>query len=275
MDKWILYNRQILAEAEIPSTFWRNRAFYFADGFFESIRVFRGKILHFDLHFERMQIAARTLALSLPFQSSTLFSLLEQLVEKSALNSAKIRIQIFRNGDGIYNVQTQTTTSIAEIQKLNFETFHFPIKKQLVCFSDDFKAIQSTSSFKSLQTYPFTQAGLYAAQQGADDAILCNQDGHIVETTIANVYWVKNGCINTPALTTGCVNGTFRKVLFSLPLEIKEVTTPIDALLEADEVFITNAVQGIQCIEQINNTKYSLFTVAEQLKKETEKLFVK
>lgn len=275
MGKWILYHHQIISEEKLPSDFWKNRAFYFADGFFESIRVFQGKILHFDLHFERMQVAAQTLALPLPFEAKKLLSLLEQLVEKTASVSAKIRIQIFREGNGVYAIQNQCTAYIAEIQNITFDSLHSPIKKRLVGFKDAIKPIQNTSSFKSLQTFPFTQAGLFATQQQADDAIILNQDGNVVESTIANVYWVKEGKILTPALATGCVNGTFRKILFSLPIQLQEATATIDTLLEAEEVFLTNAIQGIQSVDQLSSTKYHQFSVAEHLKRETEKLFVK
>ena len=93
-----------------------------------------------------------------------------------------------------------------------------------------------------------------------DDAIILNNYNRIADATIANIFVVKDGKIKTPALSEGCVSGVMRRFLIecfkkeNIPFEETAITA--DALSEANELFITNAVQGIRWVSQCENNNY-------------------
>ena len=82
----------------------------------------------------------------------------------------------------------------------------------------------------------------------------------------ANIFIVKNKKIYTPPLIEGCVDGTMRRwvsnwlVIFERPI-LK------DEILDADEVFITNATSGIISVKIIEDTSFSSFSMARRIQK--------
>ncbi len=269
MKKLLLYNGQIIDEKEIPVDFWRNRAYYYGDAFFESIRVHKGKIQLFDLHFERIIKASQVFQIQLNFDIVQLKSQLIQLIEKSKLQEARIRLQITRTADGFYNISNQNSIYLAEISPLSFETRHLLAPKNLIIYHLDKKEKQRNSAFKAGQVFALVQAGIFASKNNADDAIILNQNNEVIETTTANIYLVKNNTIITPALDSGGVNGIFRTLIFqnkeNIPFKIEEKNILIEDLLSADEVFVSNAIAGVQSISKIDKKEFQNNEVAAYL----------
>ncbi|MEO5562581.1 MAG: aminotransferase class IV, partial [Chitinophagaceae bacterium] len=86
-----------------------------------------------------------------------------------------------------------------------------------------------------------------------------NEHERIADAGIANVFLIKNKTIITPPLIEGCVGGVMRKYLLEKigsTYKIKEEPITIDMVLEADELFLTNAVKGIRWVKQFRNKTY-------------------
>ncbi|MEO8713300.1 MAG: aminotransferase class IV, partial [Parafilimonas sp.] len=115
---------------------------------------------------------------------------------------------------------------------------------------------------------PYIMAAMWAKENKLDDAIILNNYSRIAETTIANIFLVKDGKIKTSALSEGCVAGVMRRYMSeclkkeNIPYEETQMHT--DELADANEVFITNAVQGIRWIKQCGKNNYN-FKLAEYL----------
>ena len=52
-----------------------------------------------------------------------------------------------------------------------------------------------------------------SAIAGIDEAITLNERGEIAAATMANIFWVKDGTVYTPALSTGAIAGITRGAL--------------------------------------------------------------
>lgn len=87
-----------------------------------------------------------------------------------------------------------------------------------------------------------------ARQQGYDDAYYLNSQGGVTECTAANIFVLVKGKLLTPPADAGLLPGIMRGrlLLESSRLGIAVLERPIaqDLLLQADTVFITNAVCG-------------------------------
>jgi len=90
--------------------------------------------------------------------------------------------------------------------------------------------------------------------------VVLNAYGRVAETTIANIWWVREGRLFTPPLSEGCVAGVMRRwLLEALPASgysVGEEPIGPDGLEEAEEIFITNAIRGIQWVRDFRGFRF-------------------
>ena len=78
---------------------------------------------------------------------------------------------------------------------------------------------------------------------GCDDVLLWNPDGHITETSIANVVVDIGGERITPALSCGLLGGTYRQWLLDRG-EVREGRIHMDELPQVRGLYLINSVRG-------------------------------
>jgi len=112
-------------------------------------------------------------------------------------------------------------------------------------------------------------AALWAKQTKLNDCLLLNANNNICDSTIANIFIVKDNIIKTPSITEGCINGVARSYLIEYckkdNITISETSISIQDLSDASEVFLTNAVAGIKWVKQSGKRTYNHPSVALQL----------
>ena len=103
-------------------------------------------------------------------------------------------------------------------------------------------------------------AAAEAQRRGADDALMLTVDGHLSETTVANLFWEESGTVYTPSAECDLLPGITRGILLEL---IEEAGIPLktgrfepSALHRADAVWICNSVRGICPVRQIDGRSY-------------------
>ena len=107
-----------------------------------------------------------------------------------------------------------------------------------------------------------TLASIFADENDLDNCILLNEKKGVVEVTNGNIFVVKGKVVKTPALTEGCIKGITRLKVLEILFKNKELTieetsiSPFE-IQKADEVFITNAIIGVQ---PVTNYKKKTFT---------------
>ncbi|TXT34907.1 MAG: branched-chain amino acid aminotransferase [Chitinophagaceae bacterium] len=116
-------------------------------------------------------------------------------------------------------------------------------------------------------------AAIWAKEQNLNDAILLNADGNIADATIANVFMVKDGFIKTPPLSDAAVAGVMRRHLLNqlnhLGYEVRETSIAPAELLQASEIFLTNAIYGIRWVKQLENVQFTSLLTAKIFKEIT------
>ena len=96
-------------------------------------------------------------------------------------------------------------------------------------------------------------ASVFADENDVDNCILLNERKGVVEVTNGNIFVIKDNLIKTPALTEGCIKGIIRSKVIEIlqkskEFVIEETTISPFEIQKADEVFITNAIIGIQSV---------------------------
>ena len=128
-------------------------------------------------------------------------------------------------------------------------------------FEDAVKSCDAFSNIKSNNYLVSVMAQLFANENNLDECLILNSFGRICESSIANVFIVKNTLIYTPPLTEGCVAGVVRRWLIeNLPFPefqiIPKKLNPED-LREADEIFLTNSIKPIRWVKTFREKKYT------------------
>jgi branched-chain amino acid aminotransferase len=129
------------------------------------------------------------------------------------------------------------------------------------------------SNLKTTSKIQYVMSALHAEKVGAQECFMFNLKGTLAEAINSNVFLVSGDTIVTPALTNGGVNGVMRRYLIS-QLEKSHRIVQADVLMkdidEADEIFVTNAVRGIQSIAVVGSVVYSDQVTREIFKKVNE-----
>ncbi|SMO76199.1 aminotransferase class IV [Solitalea koreensis] len=262
-NHFINFNGQIIPEQE-PVLTSSNRAFRYGDGLFESVRMSSGELKFLDLHAERLQTGMKTLRMSNYHQFTAEF-VIEQVHQLAKSNKifdhARIRVSVFREGAGLYTPVTNEAGFLIEMHKLEEGPYELNRKGLIIDVFKDVKKNCSTLSWiKSSNSLLYVLAAIYKNEIKADECLLMNDEGYLVEGTSSNLFLVKNGELYTPALTEGCVAGVMRNVIFKMAqhtsLKIHEVKIKPEALFDADEIFMTNATRGIQWVVGYHEKRY-------------------
>jgi branched-chain amino acid aminotransferase len=85
----------------------------------------------------------------------------------------------------------------------------------------------------------------HAHARGAHEAVFANLAGHLCEGTGSNVFYVVDGELRTPPLSSGCLAGISRELLLEWRAA-REVAEDLGVLAEADEVFLVSTTRDIQ-----------------------------
>lgn len=104
---------------------------------------------------------------------------------------------------------------------------------------------------------------------GTEDGVACDMNGHVIETSASNIFWRIDQTLYTPLLTTSGVAGTMRAQVISVAQALgyatKEVLETPDSLLNADEIFITNAVMGVVPVHCLEGKNYRDFDASSAI----------
>ncbi len=241
-----------------------NRGFKYADGLFESMRLSKGKIKFAHLHAQRLQAGMKALKMEGYSQIDAYF-LQDKADEICRRNkcpqNARLRLTVYRDGEGLYAPTENTFAYVLETTTLNTPFYELNTKGLIMdIYTDIPKAINQLSNYKTCNALLYVMAGIFKQQQKLDEAFVLNQNGFLCESISANLFLVYENKIYTPALSEGCIGGVMRQVIIDLGLkngiEVVEAQINPEILNQADEVFLTNASRGIQWVMGFNRKRY-------------------
>ncbi|QDE31491.1 aminodeoxychorismate lyase [Shewanella polaris] len=96
------------------------------------------------------------------------------------------------------------------------------------------------------------------------DWLVFDCDGNVIESSIANIFIVKNDQVFTPAITHAGVSGVMREVmidsLLGHDIAVMATQLTIGDIQTADHIFITNSLFGIIDVAAIDDFQFSRWT---------------
>ena len=119
------------------------------------------------------------------------------------------------------------------------------------------EAAPPMTGHKTLARLAWDHARETVRAQGADDALLVDAAGRLLETSVANVFVRHSERLATPPAPGRCLPGVLRGWLLehasTIGFEAVERDVTLDEVEAADEVWLTNAVLGVRRVGSVND----------------------
>jgi len=238
-----------------------NRGLRYGDSLFETIRVVHGKLFFWEEHYLRLMASMRILRMEIPM-NFTMEYLEDQIVRTIKANDletrpVRVRLTVFRKNGGLYTPDTNTISFLIEVKALHAPFYILEdVAYEVELFKDFYVNPDMLSTLKTNNKILNVVGSIFAKENKYQNCLLLNTNKSVVEALNGNLFLVKGTIIKTPPISDGCLNGIIRNRLMAILAKIEDYTlieesiSPFE-LQKADELFITNAIVGIQPI-----TKY-------------------
>ena len=243
-----------------------NRGFNYGDSVFETLRVSFGKILFLEDHYFRLMASMRILRMEIPMNFTLEYienQIMQTIDSYDLLNSSyRVKFTVYRDSQGLYLPHKNDIGYIITSNNLDKSNYHLSIDPYTIdIYKDHFIAADLLSTLKSNNRVINTIGSIYAKENNLNNCLLLNTQKHVIEALNGNLFLVNKNIIKTPVLSDGCIKGVMRKQLIDIintmsDYEIEEGSISTFELQKADEVFITNVIQGIQPVSGYRKKSY-------------------
>lgn len=242
-----------------------SRGFKYGDGVFETMLCRENKIHFAEDHINRLINGLTILDFTIPTYYTTAYftGLINTLLKENKHNkTARIRLTAFRDEGGLYDEIKETPDYIIQTWALQESIGNWNEKGLAIGVCNNIKkSCDSLCNLKHNNFLPYIMGANLAKKNNWNDTVMLNSFGRVCDTTIANIFLIKNKIVYTPALQEGCVAGIIRKNLIvhlvKNKTEVIEKDITIEELMDADELFVTNSIQNIRWVQNIGGKKYT------------------
>lgn len=234
-----------------------DRAFQYGDGCFTTMAFRSGRLELFDAHINRLKLACKTLYIDFD-QWSELESCIIDSLKSDADCVVKVMITRGVGGRG-YSPEGAVNPS--------FIITHHSIPANYILWQTD--GIKLTISPITLACQPLL-AGIKhlnrleqvlvkhaLAQTGYDDAVVCDTQQKIIESSVGNLFWFKDSTWYTSDLSESGVEGVMRNLILDVMLEkgikCQVVKQDVSALFKAQQLFVCNSLMMLVPVVSLFN----------------------
>ncbi len=218
------------AEATVPM---KDDGLYRGDGAFEVIRLYDGRPFALGDHLDRLARSAT--AIELEFDRVALESEIAELIAASGGPDAQLRLIVTRGGRRIAAIEPVPD----HVEALKVATVTYSPTVIL-------NGVKSLSYAANMQSTRLAQA------RGADEAVLVQPDGIVLEPPTSSIFWVSpEGGLRTPALDVGVLASITRDRLVQA-LDVEEGAWPVADLRAAREAFLASTTREVQAVAEID-----------------------
>lgn len=252
--QWVCHNGTFKPVSQ-PLFTATNRSFKWGDALFETGTFSDGRLLLALFHFERLFSGLQLLQMVPSFTAEQLTEAIVALCKKNNCSAlARVRIAVYREDDNSASYVVEAMAIDAAKRQWNdvgWEVVFYPFAR---------KSCDVFANLKSANYLPYLMAARYAAEKGVDEGLILNMHNRICEGSRTNLFLLTGTDIYTPALSEGCVAGVMRRqvidILKSLGYAVHQKAITESELLEAEGMFLTNAVEGLRWVRRFGEKTY-------------------
>lgn len=246
MASQIFLNGEFVARSDAKLSVFDHGLLY-GDGIFEGIRVYDGNVFKLKEHLRRLYDSAKSILLDVPYSQNELSNLVCETVRRNSLKSAYIRLVATRGAGDLglnpHNCVKANVFIIAEQLSMFDPSLYDKGIKAVTAGSRRNRADSLNPKIKSLNYLNNILIKIEAMNAGANEAIVLNHEGYVVEGSAENIFIVRDEVLYTPPAYLGALEGITRASVMEIAKElgytVKEQPFTQHDVYVADEVFMT------------------------------------
>jgi branched-chain amino acid aminotransferase len=250
----------VLCSADDAKVSVYDRGFLFGDAVFEVLRTYGGALFAWEEHFARLRRSAERVLLSLPVDGATLRAEVERAVAATGNDDSNVRIVVSR---GAGPVTLDPGTAGSPLRVILIEPVAPPPRE---AYADGIAAITvrvqrsvdgtAAAGAKVTNYLESLLAVREAKARGAEEALIVDGQGEVVEGATSNVFAVKGGGLATPPEDAGILAGITRAHVLEAAakagIAVDQRRLRPEALYDADEVFVTSSIREVLSVVRVD-----------------------
>jgi branched-chain amino acid aminotransferase len=250
----------VLCSADAARVSVYDRGFLFGDAVFEVLRTYGGALFAWDEHFARLRRSAERVLLSLPVDGATLRAEVERAVAATGNDDSNVRIVVSR---GVGPVTLDPGTAGSPLRVILVEPVAPPPRE---AYAEGIAAITvrvqrsvdgtAAAGAKVTNYLESLLAVREAKARGAQEALIIDGQGEVVEGATSNVFAVKGGGLATPPEDAGILAGITRAHVLEAAakagIAVDQRRLRPEALYDADEVFVTSSIREVLSVVRVD-----------------------
>lgn len=232
-----------------------DRGFTLGDGLFETVLARGGELVALSAHLDRLIAGCAALGLPAPDRAEAARRMHAALADAGLQGErAAVRLTLTAGsgGRGLDRPDAPTLRLVATAASAAKPAG----PARLVTAQVRRNERSPASRLKTLSYLDNVLARVEARSAGADEAVMLNTAGALACAAAANLFWVRDGALFTPALDCGALAGVARSEVLAragtLGVAAHEVVAGPDALAAAEAVFLTNALIGVRPVAALD-----------------------
>jgi len=232
-----------------------DRGFNFGDGHFTTIKMAAGQALLLDLHLARLQQACSVLAIEFK-QWDELVAAITQQAQSLQDGVLKVTITRGEGGRGYGTLGCSSANWFLQYRSIPAQYSEWAsVGIELMLCQYQQTVNPALAGLKTLNRLDQVMIKQELDANGMADGLVCSTDGYVIETSVANVFWVVGDKIYTPSTKRSGVEGVMKThisgLLNKLGFKLEAEDYTVADVLVADEVFITNSVMEVVPVNRI------------------------
>ena len=259
----VIYLNRVMLEATKARVAPVSSAMLYGRGVFTTVAVSGGKPFLWSRHWQRLADHAARLSVDCAGANErNVGEALGKLVAVNQVRSGRARVILLaRSGRDVWRTKKESARKTdllimtGEPQKIPLAGMSLAVSPYRSNTFSPLAGIRSLNYLEQVLSWEEAQA------RDFDEAVVLNERGEIVSATMANLFWVKNGTLHTPALSTGAVAGVTRGAVIELAekqfIPVIEGVYELGDLTEADEIFLTSASLGVALVTTFDFRQYA------------------
>jgi branched-chain amino acid aminotransferase len=233
-----------------------DRGLLLGDGLFETMAVHNAQVFDLDAHLERLASGLGVLGFVQAVDFLKLRSGIARYIAAEEASCAVLRVTVTRGAGprGLAPPRAPRATIFMTLSPMP-PACETPLSLHVATVTRR----NEHSALSRIKVLPYLDNVLALSEaraQGADDALLLNTRGTIACATVANVFVIREGRLETPPVCDGALPGTMRALVLCLAkqagLASAENSLHVKDLAEADHVFLTNSVSRVMEAKDCN-----------------------
>ncbi|WP_036552036.1 aminodeoxychorismate lyase [Neptunomonas japonica] len=248
-----------------------DRGLCYGDGLFETIKVIQNKPLLWGAHIARLQAGCTRLGIPINGLEERFSTDLKDLLSINPYHTAVLKLTVTRGSGprGYFPLKKPKSTTITALSEAADFTQKANDGVTLRWCSTPLSINPLLAGMKHLNRLEQVLARQEWDNPHISEGLMRDPDGYLVEGTMSNLFWCKQGQIYTPELDRCGVAGVLRQTIIDIaavqlkPVKIGRFTD--EALSSAEEIFICNSLIDIWPVVQLDSESWDIGPLTQQL----------